>query len=137
VSDYNHNTKKYTFAFPDKEAISGGGITHLLMIKAATEGAVVDDAGKEVARPYTPISSPDTVGKIDFLIKKYDVRRSFPFGAGVRREATACALARPPLLVEQTRRVPADELLILPNRLASSRLTSPPSRVRPFAFRLA
>jgi cytochrome-b5 reductase len=79
VSDYNHNTKKYTFAFPDKEAISGGGITHLLMIKAATEGAVVDDAGKEVARPYTPISSPDTVGKIDFLIKKYDVRLSFPF----------------------------------------------------------
>lgn len=39
----------------------------------APEGKIVDDKGKDIARPYTPISTPDTVGEISFLIKKYDV----------------------------------------------------------------
>lgn len=101
VSDYNHNTRKYTFKFPDQESVSGGGITHLLMIKAKEDGLVVDDAGKEVARPYTPISSPDTVGKIEFLIKKYDV------GACSRHlcaagEVETLTLPAPALLRSQT-----------------------------------
>lgn len=39
------------------------------MVKAV-EG-LKDDKGNEIIRPYTPVSSPDKVGEIDFLIKEY------------------------------------------------------------------
>jgi cytochrome-b5 reductase len=54
------------------------------MVKAKEDGVVVDDKGKEVARPYTPISSPDTVGKMELLIKKYEVRNRCDMGFFVR-----------------------------------------------------
>jgi hypothetical protein len=45
------------------------------MVKAAEAGAVVDDKGKDIARPYTPTSGVDHVGELVLLIKKYDVSR--------------------------------------------------------------
>lgn len=41
-----------------------------VLLKAAGEGLKGPD-GKEVIRPYTPVSTPDTAGHIDFLIKRY------------------------------------------------------------------
>ncbi len=41
-----------------------------VLFKAAGEGLKGPD-GKEVIRPYTPTSSPETAGHLDFLIKKY------------------------------------------------------------------
>lgn len=73
VEPYNHNTNTYTFKFDDPNAICGGPITHLLMVRAAEDGAVVDAKGKDIARPYTPISSASHVGEVVLLIKKYDV----------------------------------------------------------------
>lgn len=45
-------------------------VASAVVVKGAGEG-IKDKEGKPVIRPYTPISSPETAGHIDFLIKKY------------------------------------------------------------------
>ena len=50
IKEYNHNSHIYTFKFPDPNAISGGPITHLLMLRAVQDGLIVDDKGKDIAR---------------------------------------------------------------------------------------
>ncbi|KAL7414532.1 hypothetical protein BDY24DRAFT_385536 [Mrakia frigida] len=84
VKEYNHNSHIYTFKFPDPNAISGGPITHLLMLRAVEDGLIVDAKGKDIARPYTPVSTPDTVGEISFLIKKYDTGKFTPYLASLK-----------------------------------------------------
>jgi len=39
--------------------------------KASKEGECVNDKGKPVIRPYTPVTAPDTEGKLELLIKHY------------------------------------------------------------------
>ena len=41
------------------------------MCKASKEGECVNDKGKPVIRPYTPVTAPDTEGKLELLIKHY------------------------------------------------------------------
>lgn len=45
-------------------------VASAVVVKGVGEG-VKDKEGKPVIRPYTPVTSPDTPGHIDFLIKKY------------------------------------------------------------------
>jgi cytochrome-b5 reductase len=40
--------------------------------KAANEDDLRDDKGKPVIRPYTPVTTPDAEGHVDFLVKKYE-----------------------------------------------------------------
>lgn len=52
-----------------KGAKAGTFTASAVVVKAA-EG-LKDDKGKEVIRPYTPVSAPDQVGELDFLVKEY------------------------------------------------------------------
>ncbi|KAL8758282.1 MAG: hypothetical protein Q9184_003971, partial [Pyrenodesmia sp. 2 TL-2023] len=66
VEEINHNTKKFRFALPDKDDVSGLQIASALLTKY--KGPEME---KPVIRPYTPISDEDARGHIDFLIKRY------------------------------------------------------------------
>lgn len=48
---------------------AGTFVASAVVVKAV-EG-LKDDQGNEIIRPYTPVSSPDKVGEIEFLIKQY------------------------------------------------------------------
>ena len=75
VEPYNHNTKVYHFSF-DADKVSGGQVASCLLVRSPEgEGEIVDAKGKPVIRPYTPISSPDTLGEVKLMIKEYKVRR--------------------------------------------------------------
>jgi cytochrome-b5 reductase len=60
----------YTFSFPDSESIAGGKAASALLTKASDPQALLDDKGKPVIRPYTPISH------VRLLVKEYPVSRS-------------------------------------------------------------
>lgn len=45
-------------------------VASAILVKGAGEG-VKDKEGKPVIRPYTPVTSPETPGHLDLLIKKY------------------------------------------------------------------
>ncbi|CAF0874854.1 unnamed protein product [Rotaria sordida] len=64
IKKYNHNTNIFTFAFDDPNAKYNGKTASCVVLKA-------DINGKEVIRPYTPVSRPNTVGHLDFVIKNY------------------------------------------------------------------
>lgn len=66
VEEINHNTKKFRFALPDKDDVSGLQIASALLTKY--KGPEME---KPVIRPYTPTSDEDDRGHIDFVIKRY------------------------------------------------------------------
>ncbi|KAL9043972.1 MAG: hypothetical protein Q9214_002858 [Letrouitia sp. 1 TL-2023] len=67
VEQINHNTKKFRFAFPNPDDVSGLHTTSALVTKY--QGPEMD---KPVIRPYTPTSPDDVKGYMDFVIKKYE-----------------------------------------------------------------
>lgn len=69
VRPYNHDSSTFVFELP-QNAASGLTVASALLVKGAGEG-VKDKDGKDVIRPYTPVTSPDTQGHLDLLIKKY------------------------------------------------------------------
>ncbi|KAJ5172428.1 hypothetical protein N7492_005021 [Penicillium capsulatum] len=62
----NHNTKRLVFEFPDEAATSGLSLTSALLSISRPEGRWLP-----VLRPYTPISSLEQPGFIEFMVKKY------------------------------------------------------------------
>lgn len=64
ITKYNHNTNIFTFAFDDPKAKFNGKTASCVVFKANING-------KEVIRPYTPTSRPNTIGHLDFVIKNY------------------------------------------------------------------
>ncbi|PCH34495.1 ferredoxin reductase-like C-terminal NADP-linked domain-containing protein [Wolfiporia cocos MD-104 SS10] len=72
IEPYNHNTAKYIFKLPEGQA-SLMPVASCVLVEPA-EGArpLLDDKGKPVHRPYTPISPPDLEGEFTFLIKRYE-----------------------------------------------------------------
>ncbi|KAL9716610.1 hypothetical protein Ac2012v2_001060 [Leucoagaricus gongylophorus] len=71
INPYNHNTSEFVFECPNDEA-SLLPITSFVYIKASDPEALKGPNGKPVVRPYTPISPPEHLGEITFLVKKYD-----------------------------------------------------------------
>ncbi|EST08009.1 Oxidoreductase, FAD-binding domain protein [Kalmanozyma brasiliensis GHG001] len=69
IKPYNHDSATLVFELPDGQK-PGMSTASAVVVKAVGD-AVKDDQGKDVIRPYTPITSPDTAGHMDFLIKKY------------------------------------------------------------------
>ncbi|CAF9919251.1 NADH-cytochrome b5 reductase [Imshaugia aleurites] len=66
VEEINHNTKKFRFALPNSDDVSGLSIASALLTKY--KGPEME---KPVIRPYTPTSDEDAKGYIDLVIKKY------------------------------------------------------------------
>jgi len=65
VTYYNHNTNMFRVSFPKEDQSSGLTTASFVLIKG------IDKDGKPAVRPYTPISTVDTKGHLDLLIKKY------------------------------------------------------------------
>lgn len=70
IKPYSHDTSTFVFELPDNQ-VPGMNVASAVVFKAVGEG-VKDDQGKDVIRPYTPVTSPDVAGHMDFLIKKYN-----------------------------------------------------------------
>jgi len=66
VEEINHNTKKFRFALPNKDDVSGLQIASALLTKYKGPGME-----KPVVRPYTPTSDEDARGYVDLLVKRY------------------------------------------------------------------
>lgn len=64
TTDYNHDTKVFQFGLPDGKSLNLPTCACLLV-------ATRDAEGKDVVRPYTPISPPDMVGQFELLVKNY------------------------------------------------------------------
>ncbi|VDC04246.1 unnamed protein product [Peniophora sp. CBMAI 1063] len=75
VIPYNDNTSTFVFELPDGEA-SLLPVASCLVIKSTDPNALVDDKGKPVIRPYTPVSPPDLPGELHLLIKKYETGKA-------------------------------------------------------------
>ncbi|KAI8980634.1 cytochrome-b5 reductase [Trametes punicea] len=73
VEPYNHNTAKFIFELPPDTA-SLLPVASCVVVKSSQDASnpLVDDKGKPVIRPYTPISPSDLPGELTFLIKRYD-----------------------------------------------------------------
>ncbi|KDN52564.1 putative NADH-cytochrome b5 reductase 2 [Tilletiaria anomala UBC 951] len=71
IKPYNHDSATLVFELPDNQT-SGLSVASAVLLKAAEGAAPLKDKnGKDIIRPYTPVTTPDTQGHIDFLIKKY------------------------------------------------------------------
>lgn len=70
IKSYNHDSSIFSFALPSKDDVSGMTVASCVVTKAAEGAECKDKDGKDVMRPYTPISRPDQKGSIDFLVKK-------------------------------------------------------------------
>ena len=68
VKPYNHDSSVYEFELP-KDKTAGLSVCSAILVRGAED--VLDDKGKPVMRPYTPINTVDTPGKINLLIKHY------------------------------------------------------------------
>ena len=62
---YNHNTVVFKFGLPREDDVLGLPVGSHFYIRASIEG-------KPVLRPYTPISSAETRGHFELLVKIYE-----------------------------------------------------------------
>lgn len=66
VIPLSSNTHRYIFELPSKDHVLGLHVASALLTKFTREN------GKNVLRPYTPVSDPDTKGKFELVIKHYE-----------------------------------------------------------------
>jgi cytochrome-b5 reductase len=71
IEPYNHNTSKFIFELPDRQA-SLLPIASCLVVKSSDSEAMKDEKGNPIIRPYTPISPSDLQGDLVLLIKRYE-----------------------------------------------------------------
>lgn len=67
VDEVSHNTKHFVFELPQKDQVLGLETAGCILTKFTRE-----DNGKNVIRPYTPVSDPDQQGVFELVIKVYD-----------------------------------------------------------------
>jgi cytochrome-b5 reductase len=66
IDALTHNTKRFVFRLPDPRMRVGLPTGQHITFLAK------DGDGKEVYRPYTPVTDDDTPGSVEFVIKLYD-----------------------------------------------------------------
>lgn len=66
IKPVSHDTRIYTFSFPDANQTSG------LVVASAILTKFVTAKGNNVIRPYTPISDVEQKGSFDLLVKTYE-----------------------------------------------------------------
>lgn len=76
IKHISHDVRRFRFALQSKKHIVGLPIGQHISLK------YVDEEGKDVIRSYTPVSSNDDKGYIDFVIKVYfkNTNPRFPDG---------------------------------------------------------
>jgi len=65
VYPVSHNTRRYRFAFQEDQKL-GLEVASCLVLKAP-----IGEDGKDVIRPYTPVSDPEDRGFFDLVVKSY------------------------------------------------------------------
>lgn len=65
VEKISHDVRRFRFGLQSKDRVLGLPIGQHISLK------YVDENGKEVQRSYTPVSSDDDIGFVDFVIKVY------------------------------------------------------------------
>lgn len=83
----SHDTRRFRFALPSENHVLGLPIGQHLYLSAKIDG-------KLVVRPYTPISSDDDQGFVEFMIKVYfkNVHPKFPDGGKMSQHLESLAL---------------------------------------------
>jgi len=66
VYNINHNTNRYRFLLEDKNQLLGLNVASCLVVKAP-----IGEDGKDVIRPYTPVSDTQDRGFFDLVVKTY------------------------------------------------------------------
>jgi hypothetical protein len=61
------NTKRFTFELPSKDHTLGLSVSSLVLAKLPDAAT-----GKDVVRPYTPVTESDKKGSFDMVIKIYE-----------------------------------------------------------------
>ncbi len=76
IESISHDVKKYRFGLPSPNHRLGLPIGQHISLK------YIDENGKEVQRSYTPTSSDEDLGVVDFVVKVYfkNVHPKFPEG---------------------------------------------------------
>ena len=74
VENISHDVRRFRFGLQSKDRVLGLPIGQHISLK------YTDKEGKEVQRSYTPVSSYDDVGFVDFVIKVYYKTERFPEG---------------------------------------------------------
>jgi cytochrome-b5 reductase len=71
----SHDTRRFVFALPSEKHVLGLPVGQHIFMSAKIDG-------KLVVRPYTPVTSDDDLGKVEFVIKVYfkDTHPKFPEG---------------------------------------------------------
>ena len=87
VIPYNHNTSTFVFELPDNQS-SMLPVASCVVTKSDT---LLDDKGKPVIRPYTPITPSDKQGELSILIKKYDTGKMSKHIFEMKVRAADCA----------------------------------------------
>ena len=64
VTTLTRDTKRFTVAFPSESDVSGASTASCLVIKGSV-------GGKDVVRPYTPVSPASQRGTLDLIVKSY------------------------------------------------------------------
>ncbi|KAL3077294.1 hypothetical protein niasHS_013283 [Heterodera schachtii] len=86
----SHDTRRFRFALPSEQHILGLPVGQHIYVSAKI-------AGKLVVRPYTPVSSDDDLGFVDFIIKVYfrDVHPNFPEGGKMSQHLESMEIGDP------------------------------------------
>ncbi|CAH00358.1 cytochrome-b5 reductase [Kluyveromyces lactis] len=66
IEKLSHDTKRFTFALPKKDQVSG------LITASCILAKFVTPKGSNVIRPYTPVSDNGTKGKMELVVKHYE-----------------------------------------------------------------
>jgi len=62
----SHNTRRYRFELENQDQKLGLDVASCLVVKAP-----IGENGKDVIRPYTPVSDPEDKGFFDLVVKSY------------------------------------------------------------------
>jgi len=71
VESLNHDTKRFRFALPDQNAVSGLGLASSVLTFCRPNGSFLP-----VIRPYTPVGDLDEPGFLELVIKQYPQGRA-------------------------------------------------------------
>ena len=88
IEEISHDVERFRFSFPNPNQILGLPIGQHISLK------YIDSEGKEVLRSYTPITSDDEKGYVDFVIKVYfkGVHPKFPDGGKMSQHLNSMKL---------------------------------------------
>lgn len=80
--DESADTKVLRFALPESDMLLGMDVAACVVVR------MVDKDGKEVIRPYTPITGPEQEGYFELMVKKYPNAKMGTYLHGLKKNQT-------------------------------------------------